>query len=222
VDYFEMTVYLGIVGIASVSVLSAVWLMVRSMVPKRRKGQTRRQLAQVRQVKEVSEGRRPAQIEAPSESKKSKKNKKKDKNKNDKLLKLNDYPESRLLAEGNESGEKTKKNKGKQVKEPEPAPVMMDLEAAADRANTDEGEAVVPDLNSGEMESLPSLDTLVEGTDEPEAQLDTDALMSVFDVGEEVDTDTADLAATLFDVDVQNIGDLTSEITSILAEMKPK
>ncbi|MDD5312297.1 MAG: hypothetical protein PHO26_04600 [Dehalococcoidia bacterium] len=221
-DYFEMTVYLGIVGAATVSVLTAIWLMVRSMVPKKSRVSRQRQLARVREVKEIAEGRRPAQLEAPAENRKDKKKKKKDKEKNEKLLKLKDYPDSRLLEEGKEADEKPRKPKGKQNRDPEPAPVMANLDAAAEKAENEEGDIPMPDLNAGDLENLPSLDTLVESTDEPEAQLDTDALMSVFDVGEEVDSDMAELASSLFDVDVQNIGDLSSEISTILAEMKPK
>lgn len=227
-DYFEMTVYLGIVGAATVSVLTAIWLMVRSMVPKKSRVSRQRQLARVREMKELPEGRRPAQLEAPAENRKDKKKKKKDKEKNDKLLKLKEYSDSRLLEEGKEAEKKPKKAKGKQDREPEPAPVMTNLDAAAEKAQSEEGleaeggEIPMPDLNAGDLENLPSLDTLVESTDEPEAQLDTDALMSVFDVGEEVDSDMAELASSLFDVDVQNIGDLSSEISTILAEMKPK
>lgn len=231
-DYFEMMVYLGVIGIATVSVLTVVWLMVRSMFPKKRKAVSRqRQLARVRELKELAEVKKPAQLEAPAEikeSKKDKKKKKKEKEKNEKLLRLKEYSDDRLMEEGKEDKVKPKKSKDKQDRETEPAPVMMDLDAAAEKAKTEEGEEgetseiPMPDLNAGDLENLPSLDTLVESTDEPEAQLDTDALMSVFDVGEEVDSDQAELAASLFDVDVQNIGDLSTEISSILTVMKPK
>jgi hypothetical protein len=225
VDFYEVGVYMEIIIVASICVFGIMLLLMKSMQPKRPKRKRADMAA-------VAAGKVPKQIpQESSETVKEKKNTKNKKEKNkkekkskspkmgeEKLLALKDLPDSRLLPQGeaaSSSKESPKNDKQKLPAEPEE-------HAAADAKNNDQAEADAGDQANSEMTlpDLPSMDTLSAEEEAPkEEELD---LMSVFQAEDAEDSSTSDLAANLFDVDVQNIEKLGSEVSEFLGGMRSK
>lgn len=206
-DFYEIGIYLLMILVASGAVFGVMWMIIRSMVPRKRR------------VKRGAGGRK-AQIAADG----------KKRDKQDGLMQLKEYPESRLLPDGKAKKEKasasgkssdrdssraaahkmaeTEKEDNITLPEAITEPEMPASEAApAGRAADRPGGGL-------ELPDLPSLDTLTDGEQEmPKEQVD---LMSVFEVEEAEDSSTSDLAANLFDVDIDNITKLGSEISQFL------
>jgi hypothetical protein len=226
VDFYEVGVYLVVIIVASICVFGIMWLLMKSMQPKRPKGRKRVALAA------VAAGKAPKQIpQESSETVKEKKNakNKKEKNKKEKkskspkmgkeeLLALKDLPDNRLLPQGEASSsskESQKDEMQKASKEPEE-------HATTDYQNTDQAQADAGDQENSEvtLPDLPSMDTLTTEEEAPkEEELD---LMSVFQSEDTEDSSTSDLAANLFDVDVQNIEKLGSEVSEFLGGMRSR
>lgn len=216
-DFYEIGVYMVIVLVASTSVFGVMWLLIRSMTPKRRT--PRRTTALVK-----------AGADGTPVKNARKKGKDKSKGKKEDLLELKEYPESKMLPQGsgklpkNKEGDDRpstqkhddkKKEEGKELGVAAVATAAAGAEAKQEAVNQEattpaEGEITLPDL--------PSMDTLTEGEEEmPKEELD---LMSVFQAEDAEDSSTSDLAANLFDVDVGNIEKLGSEISQFLSGMR--
>jgi hypothetical protein len=220
-DFYEVGVYLVIVIVASTSVFGVMWLLIRSMTPKRRK--PRRGTALLK----AGAGVKPAR---PAKQKGNGKSK----GKKDELPELKEYPESKMLPMGNDKAKKGKAEDDKHSRQKPAADEKKEAEnvlasaavgagatAAAQGGTNQEtanqegtaqegGEIALPDL--------PSMDTLTEGEEEaPKEELD---LMSVFQSEDAEDSSTSDLAANLFDVDVGNIEKLGSEVSQFLSGMR--
>ena len=221
-DLYEVGVYLVIIVVASVCVFGIMWLLMRSMQPKRPRG--RRRVAAAAAAAGGSAPREmPKESSVPAKEKKNNKNKKEKKKKEpkvreEKLLKLKELPDNRLLQQSeapSASKASPKDQKGTADKsspesgEKEPAEEKAD-ETAAGQENAD---MTLPDL--------PSMDTLTEEEDTSPKE-DTLDLMSVFETEDAEDSTTSDLAANLFDVDVQNIEKLGSEVSEFLGGMRSK
>jgi hypothetical protein len=221
VDFYEVGVYLVVIIVASICVFGIMWLLMKSMQPKRPKG--RKRVAQAA----VAAGKTPKQIpQESSETIKEKKNAKNKKEKNnkekkskspkmgeEKLLALKDLPDNKLLPQGEASS--SSKESQKPPKEPEE-------HAAVDAQNNDQAKADAGDQENSEvtLPDLPSMDTLTTEEEAPkEVELD---LMSVFQSEDAEDSSTSDLAANLFDVDVQNIEKLGSEVSEFLGGMRSR
>jgi hypothetical protein len=220
-DFYEIGVYLVIVLVASTSVFGVMWLLIRSMTPKRRK--PRRATALLKAGADI----RPV--------KNAKKNGKgKSKGKKDELPELKEYPESKLLPLGNEKGKKGKPDKAEDEKHPRQKPADEKKEnekvlaaaavgaagAVKDGTNQETANQEGTAQEGGEiaLPDLPSMDTLTEGEEEmPKEEVD---LMSVFQSEDSEDSSTSDLAANLFDVDVGNIEKLGSEVSQFLSGMR--
>lgn len=224
-DFYEIGVYLVIVIVASTSVFGVMFLLIRSMTPKRRK--SKRSMALIR-----ADG-------AGKPVKNTGKNgKSKSKGKKDNLLELKEYPESKILplGDGSKNSEKSAKGKadsGKDQKDKHQAGEdnrenEKVLAAAAGGATGSGAESAAPEASNpegatqegGEMTlpDLPSMDTLTEEEQEmPKEEID---LMSVFESEDAEDSSTSDLAANLFDVDVGNIEKLGSEVSQFLSGMR--
>ena len=220
-DFYEVGVYLVIIIVACTCVFGIMWLLMKSMQPKRPKGRRRVALAA------VAAGKAPKQI--PQESsetvkeKKNVKNKKEKKskvpkNREDKLLELKELPDNRLLPQGKAAASP----KGAQQDEQQKSSQEHQEKAAVDAKDNDQAEAGAGDQENAEMTlpDLPSMDTLSSEEEAPkEEELD---LMSVFETEDAEDSSTSDLAANLFDVDVQNIEKLGSEVSEFLGGMRSK
>jgi type IV secretory pathway VirB10-like protein len=226
VDFYEVGVYLVIIIVACICVFGIMWLLMKSMQPKRPKG--RRRVA----LSAAAVGKTPRQI--PQESaetvkeKKNVKNKKEKKKKEkkskapkireDRLLELKELPDNRLLPQG----EAAASSKGTQQDEQQKTSQEPQEKAAVDAKDNDQAEAGADDQSNAEMTlpDLPSMDTLTSEEEAPkEEELD---LMSVFQAEDAEDSSTSDLAANLFDVDVQNIEKLGSEVSEFLGGMRSK
>ena len=218
-DSFEAAVYLGIVAIASGGVFFTIWLMIRSVQPK--KARQRKMLAAVKvaPTKALPEGKEQKQ------SKSRKKDKKKNKDEEKELIQLKEYPEHKLIENKKaaatlpELPDMPQRPKGKTLDETGPEqeakkPVESELAAGEATEGQEDGNVELPEL--------PSLDTLTDGEEEKEEGAGTEDLMSVFDVDEAEDSTVSDLAANLFDVDAENIEKLGSEVSQILGEMRSR
>ena len=225
--FYEVGVYLAIIVVASICVFGIMWLLMKSMQPKRPKGRRRPALAAAvagqssRQLTQES-------VETGNEKKGKKEKGKKEKkkkapgNKEEKLLKLKELPDNRLL----QQGETAASSKGKAKNEKASAESQEESPAAAEDQNQEAAaQEPVADADGQEndgmtLADLPSMDTL---TTEDEAPKETEIdLMSVFESEDAEDSSTADLAANLFDVDVQNIEKLGSEVSEFLNGMRSK
>lgn len=213
-DFYEVGVYLAIVGIAAVAVFGMLWFIIRSMTPKRRKSR-RTTTAMVKAGERV-----PARQESKGKSKDKSKGKKK------KLMELKEYPESKLLPDRAGKSEGPEEKKSGNVVDQIAAGAAATTSAAAEanaEAKAAESEAAKQEgaaEDGGEiaLPDLPSLDTLTEGEEEiPKGEID---LMSVFESEDSEDSATSDLAANLFDVDVQNIEKLGSEVSQFLGGLR--
>jgi hypothetical protein len=227
VDFYEIGVYLVIVIVACTCVFGIMWLLMKSMQPKRSKARKRVALAA------AAAGKTPKQI--PQESSKTVKEKKNSKNKKEKnkkeknskapkdgeekLLALKELPDNRLLP----PGESDASTKGDRQDEQQKPSRESQEQAAVDAKNKDQAGADAGDQADAEvtLPDLPSMDTLsTEDESAPkEEELD---LMSVFQAEDAEDSTTSDLAANLFDVDVQNIEKLGSEVSEFLGGMRSK
>jgi len=229
VDFYEVGVYLAIIVVACTCVFGVMWLLIRSMQPKRPRAQRRVAPAV------VAAGKTPKQI--PQESsqtikeKKATKNKrekkKKDSNKEEeKLLTLRELPDNRLLPLGdakasakevpanvNEKPAEEQREQSKATEDEKKHLEKVVQESPADASAQENTDVTLPDL--------PSLDTLSNEEDAPQKEEEVD-LMSVFQSEEAEDSSTSDLAANLFDVDLQNIEKLGSEVSEFLGGMRSK
>jgi hypothetical protein len=221
-DFYEIGVYLVIVLVASTSVFGVMWLLIRSMTPKRRK--PRRGTALLKAGANVKPAR-PAMQKGNGKSK----------GKKEELPELKEYPESKMLPMGNEKAKKGKAEDDKhsrqkpadEKKEAEKVLAVAAAGAAAGAASAGKDgtnqETAYQDGTAQEggeiaLPDLPSMDTLTEGEEEaPKEELD---LMSVFQSEDAEDSSTSDLAANLFDVDVGNIEKLGSEVSQFLSGMR--
>ncbi|RPJ61258.1 MAG: hypothetical protein EHM12_05475, partial [Dehalococcoidia bacterium] len=123
---YEVGVYLAIIVVASICVFGIMWLLMRSMQPKRPRNRKRVALAAAaagqssRQVTQEPAGN---DKEKKGKKEKNKKEKKKKASKNEeKLLKLTDLSDSRLLSQGETaaaSKDKAKKGREKDSAGPE-------------------------------------------------------------------------------------------------------
>ncbi|MHB8085946.1 MAG: hypothetical protein ACYDHZ_08970 [Dehalococcoidia bacterium] len=211
-DFYEVGVYLLIIVVASGCVFGIMWLLMRSMTPVRPLSKK-----EIEMLKAAGKTKIPkyVPVKIVKKGKGKDKNKEKDKDKDEKLVKLKDMSADKLLPEmGQSSAEAPKKskksseeNKGKSNASPSPS-------GAADEPPQEIAEIALPDL--------PTMDTLVEGEEETPEQQNIEELMSVFELEEVEDSATSDLAANLFDVDVENIENLGSEVAEFLGGMRPK
>ena len=223
-DFYEVGVYLVVIIVASICVFGIMWLLMKSMQPKRPKG--RKRVAQAA----VVAGKAPKQIpQESSETVKEKKNAKNKKEKNkkekkskspkmgeEKLLDLKELPDNKLLPQG----EASSSSKESQKNETQKPPIEPEEHAAVDAKNNDQAEADAGENSEVTLPDLPSMDTLTSEEEAPkEEELD---LMSVFQSEDAEDSSTSDLAANLFDVDVQNIEKLGSEISEFLSGMRSR
>jgi hypothetical protein len=228
-DIYEVGVYLVLIVVASVCVFGIMWLLMRSMQPKR--PTARRRVAAAAAV-----AGRPAPKEILQESsdstkeKKDKKNKKEKKKKEpkireEKLLKLKEMPDNRLLKQTEASVPSKDAPKDEKGKKDE-ASSESGEKAAPKAGETKQGEATAGEADGQEngdiaLPDLPSMDTLTE-EEETAPKDDSLDLMSVFETEDAEDSSTSDLAANLFDVDVQNIEKLGSEVSEFLGGMRSK
>ena len=212
-DFYEVGVYLVIVLVASTSVFGVIFLLMRSMVPKRRR--SKRQVPLLK----AGAGGGPAKNAKKNGKGKSKGNK-------DELPELKEYPESKMLPMSNEKGktedEKHPKKQADDKHEPEKvlaATAAGTAAGAATAANENVNqESTAPEGGEIALPDLPSMDTLSEGEEEmPKEEVD---LMSVFQTEDAENSSTSDLAANLFDVDVGNIEKLGSEVSQFLSGMR--
>jgi hypothetical protein len=238
-DFYEVGVYLVIVVVASACVFGVMWLLLRSMQPKRkpkRKGAPALAAA-VNGPKQIAQGSSAKAEESakkrPSVKEKTSKKEKKEKiEKKDKLLELKDLPDSRLLAKGQSPGKDA-------IKQGNPGfllePEDNQKPASENGGRPNSGQDKQPEIRKDsepvndeeemaaiDLPDLPSMDTLGQGDEEAGEQKDEVDLMSVFETEETEDSSTADLAANLFDVDVQNIEKLSSEVAEFLGGMRAK
>ncbi len=217
---------MAIIVVAAICVFGIMWLLMKSMQPKRSKARKRAALAA------IAAGKTPKQIpQESSETVKEKKNTKNKKEKNkkekkskspktgeDKLLALKDLPDSKLLPKGETAAPSKESHKNEKQK----PPIESEDHAAVDARNSDQAETGAGDeaISEVTLPDLPSMDTL---TSEEEAPKEEDLdLMSVFQAEDAEDSSTSDLAANLFDVDVQNIEKLGSEVSEFLGGMRSK
>lgn len=225
-DAFEATVYLGIVGIASAGVFFTIWLMIRSVQPK--KAKSRKKLLAAGKVAPAMALPAPGEMKKGDTSSKAKnkkeiKDKKKKKVSEKDLIELKEYPEQKLIESRKPGAARSETSRGAAgaaaavaaadgrdeiTTPPDQVPV-----ARAKQSQPDE-ELALPEL--------PSLDTLTEGEEEKNEGVNTEDLMSVFEVDEAEDSSVSDLAANLFDVDAQHIEKLSAEVAQILGEMRSK
>lgn len=220
-DFYEVGVYLVIIVVASTCVFGVMWLLMRSMQPKGKKAMKNPALA--------SPGNAPRQVaEKPPRKTRYKKQ---SKNRKDKLITLKELPDSKLLPAGEADQSAPGKAKAGfllEQKDEEPVvskdevkPTVKKIDAREAKTESKQGDNAEP---GGEiaMPDLPSLDTITEGEEETAQEQDALDLMSVFETEETEDSATTDLAANLFDVDVQNIEKLGSEISEFLGGMRSK
>ncbi|MGA2367355.1 MAG: hypothetical protein ABSF74_02125 [Dehalococcoidia bacterium] len=215
-DFFEVGVYLLIIVVASVCVFGLMWLLMRSMKPVRPLSKK-----EIEMLKAAGQTNIPKymQVKRVKAAKGKDKGKGKDKNKNrdkdDKLLKLKDLSDDKLLPENiqnaEEASKKAKKSSGDKDEKKGASSVS---EEAAPAPYEEVSEIALPDL--------PTMDTLVEGEEETPEQQNIEELMSVFELEEVEDSSTSDLAANLFDVDVENIEHLGNEVSEFLGGMRSK
>jgi hypothetical protein len=216
VDFYEVGMYLLIIIVASGCVFGIMFLLMRSMRPKRPKrrrsvnGQIKS--APIKRVAEEKEDKK-------DKDKKKDKSKKNRKSKKDELLELKDLPANKLLPEG-VAGESNSKNKSKtlaETNEDEKSQVAQQ-ENGQENNKEEEKPAEYQELS---ITDLPAMDTLVDGEEDAPEKEELD-LMSVFETEDAEDSSTSDLAANLFDVDVQNIEKLGSEVSEYLNGMRSR
>jgi hypothetical protein len=228
-DLYEVGVYLVIIVVASACVFGIMWLLMRSMQPKRparRRVATAAAVAGGRALKELPEKSSVSEKEKKNNKNKKEKKKKEPNVREEKLLKLKELPDNRLLkqneapalskdASKDESGQKDKTSSESDGKAEVNAGETKQREATAGEAAAGQENADVA------LPDLPSMDTLTEEEDTAPKE-DTLDLMSVFETEDAEDSTTSDLAANLFDVDVQNIEKLGSEVSEFLGGMRSK
>ena len=215
-DFYEVGVYLVVIIVASACVFGIMFLLMRSMSPKRPK-RKRAVESQVKggQVKKITEEK------ADKKDNDKKKNKKNRKPKKDELLELKELPANKLLPEG-VAGETNPKGKSKAHNETNENGKSQAVQEASDQEiNENKGEEKPAEYQEMSITDLPSMDTLFEGEEEASEKQELD-LMSVFETEDAEDSSTSDLAANLFDVDVQNIEKLGSEVSEYLNGMRSR
>jgi hypothetical protein len=238
-DFYEVGVYLVIIVVASTCVFGVMWLLMRSMQPKRKPkrkgapalaaaGSGPKQITQGSSVRPEESGKKQPPIKEP----KGRKEKKAKIEKKDKLLELKDLPDNKLLAEGQLSGKDgVKQSKPGFLLEPEDNKKTVTEDGGRPDSGQDKHAEIKKDpepvnaeeeLAAIDLPDLPSMDTLGQGDEESGEQKDELDLMSVFETEETEDSSTSDLAANLFDVDVQNIEKLSSEVAEFLGGMRAK
>jgi beta-mannanase len=197
VDFYEV----GVFGI--------MFLLMRSMRPKRKKKRAIGNQIKDGQVKKITEEK--------VDKKKAKKN---HKSKKEDLLELKELPANKLLPErvGGESSSKNKLKATNDTKEEGKAQEERQSSAQETNENTEEKPTEYQEVT---LSDLPSMDTLIEGEEEAPEKQELD-LMSVFQTEDAEDSSTSDLAANLFDVDVQNIEKLGSEVSEYLNGMRSR
>jgi ABC-type glycerol-3-phosphate transport system permease component len=235
-DIYEVGVYLVIIVVASICVFGIMWLLMKSMQPKRSRARRR-----VAAAATVAGGPAPKVIpQQSSDSAKDKKNNKDNKDKKnkkekkkkepkvreEKLLKLKELPDNRLLPQSESPA--PSKDAPKEVKVTADKPSQESGGASTPvAAEMKQGETAAADAAEGQenadmtLPDLPSMDTLTE-EDDTAPKDDPLDLMSVFETEDAEDSTTSDLAANLFDVDVQNIEKLGSEVSEFLGGMRSK
>jgi hypothetical protein len=228
-DFFEVGIYLMIVIVAGAVAFGIMWMMMRAMRPKR--ARRRRPSGPVQVVAGKQVGLLPqGNVEVAgtektekrgkrdrSEREKGRKEEKKSRDRDDSLPKLKDLPDERLLPEvmrkkqeaRKPAEEKPEAEARKQPQQHSPGSRESEQAAAQDQAAADL-----------ELPDLPSLDTMVE--EEEQSQTEEVDLSNVFEIEEEEDSATSDLAANLFDVDLGNIEKLSSEVSEYLNGMRSK
>jgi ABC-type glycerol-3-phosphate transport system permease component len=206
VDFFEVSVYLLIIVVAAICVFGIMWLLMRSMTPRRALTKKEIEILKAAGVKKI-----PKAVPVKAAKKEKGKGKDKDNHKDDKLLKLKELSDDKLLPENIQSAEKGSKKAGKSSREKDASPASHE---PADTPQEEIAEIALPDL--------PTMDTLVEGEEETPEQQNIEELMSVFELEEVEDSATSDLAANLFDVDVENIEHLGNEVSEFLGGMHSK
>ena len=229
-DFYEVGVYLVIVIVASTSVFGVMWLLIRSMTPKRPKRKRKMALVGAGAGLGLSAGSGIEGKPARKEKEKKKGKDKKSKGKKDGLMELKELPDSKMLQAGGDQASKDKDKQSKQKpeegrgdKEKESiataaAAATADAAAAASAAEAAAQEGAAEEGGEVTLPDLPSMDTLTEEEQEmPKEEID---LMSVFESEDAEDSATSDLAANLFDVDVSNIEKLGSEVSQFLSGMK--
>ena len=214
-DFYEVGIYLVIVLVASTSVFGVMWLLIRSMAPKRPKRKRKMALGGEAAGNSLSAG--SGMGNKPVEKEKKKGKDKKSRVKKDGVLELKELPDSKMLRVEGDKSFRDKETKPKEKPEEEKkdrekeaiktAANTATADAAAEASAQEGGEVTLPDL--------PSMDTLTEEEQEmPKEDID---LMSVFESEDAEDSATSDLAANLFDVDVANIEKLGSEVSQFLS-----
>lgn len=212
-DFYEVGVYLVVIVVASMCTFGIIWLLMRSMTPVR--PLTKKE---IEMLKAAGQKKIPKYVPVKRVKAAKGKDKGKGKDKEDNLLRLKELSDNKLLPDmpsveeaskrdKKSSGEKDGKKDGKKDASPSP-------EKAADMPQQEVAEIALPDL--------PTMDTLVEGEEETPEQQNIEELMSVFELEEVEDSATSDLAANLFDVDVENIEHLGSEVSEFLGGMRSK
>ena len=208
-DFFEVSVYLLIIVVASICVFGIMWLLMRSMTPRRALSKKEIEILKAAGVKRI-----PKAVPIKAAKKGKGKGKDKNKDKDDKLLKLKDLSTDKLLPEMVRSPEEASKKGKKSSEEDRGKKNASPAPDAADEPPQEIAEIALPDL--------PTMDTLVEGEEETPEQQNIEELMSVFELEEVEDSATSDLAANLFDVDVENIENLGNEVADFLGGMHSK
>lgn len=222
-DFYEVGVYLVIVIVASTSVFGVMWLLIRSMAPKRPKRKRKIALTGAAARTSLSAGSGAGSKSTKKENKKGKD--KKSKVKKDGLLELKELPDSKMLQAGGDQSSKGKETPAKAKPEEEKDRGKESIDVGATAATADAaataaavgagGEAVSQEGGEVTLPDLPSMDTLTEEEQEmPKEEID---LMSVFESEDAEDSATSDLAANLFDVDVSNIEKLGNEVAQFLS-----
>jgi ABC-type glycerol-3-phosphate transport system permease component len=203
VDFYEVGVYLLIIVVASMCVFGIMWLLMRSMTPVRAISKKEIEILKAAGVKKI-----PKVVPVKKGKKEKGNSKDKNKGKDDKLLKLKELSDDKLLPENVQSAEAASKKSKKSSED-------KDEKKGASSAPYEEvSEIALPDL--------PTMDTLVEGEEETPEQQNIEELMSVFELEEVEDSAASDLAANLFDVDVENIESLGNEVSEFLGGMRSK
>lgn len=214
-DLFEVGVYLLVIVVASGCVFGIMWLLMRSMTPVR--PLTKKEIEMLKAAGKTKIPKYvPVKIvkKAKGKGKDKNKDKYKDKDKDENLVKLKDMSADKLLPEMGQSPEESSKKPKKSSEEKDGKNASPSPAAVVDEPPQEIAEIALPDL--------PTMDTLVEGEEETPEQQNIEELMSVFELEEVEDSATSDLAANLFDVDVENIENLGNEVSEFLGGMRSK
>lgn len=234
-DFFEIGVYLMIIVIAALCVFGVMWLLIKSMQPKKKsvRPHAAPALAASRTAsKQITRGQADVpEDDIPVKGKKLKSEKKGKKGKKEKLLTVKELPDSMLLPAGEEAEtqesikpkrefllekQEEKAPAIKQVKLPEAAE-SMNQTAKPEEPLAAEEEESIEEISDAELPSIEADDK--EGSADKQ---DAGDLMSVFDIDDTEESSNSDLAASLFDVDVENIEKLSNEVAGFLGGKKSR